>query len=185
MTSLDGQKVNIFFQNNVDQLLRKQFSCVKNAFCNGLIMESDVKAHKAVCAVAICPSPKDETVIYHRFPKNKEARKKWIFACKRDDKNLNPCTASVCSNHFLAADYERDLRNELLGLPVRKKLNRDAIPSQKLRSTSSADTSFSGKDRDNRQLKRQQKKLVENLLCQKDDCYQTENVSLHCKNYVV
>ena len=36
----------------------------------------------------------------------------------------------VCSLHFSDSCYERDLRNELLGIPVRKRLLPDAVPTQ-------------------------------------------------------
>ena len=39
-------------------------------------MELNSKKHKAVCAVALCSSPKEQTVVYHQFPLNEEVRKK-------------------------------------------------------------------------------------------------------------
>ena len=39
----------------------------------------------------------------------------------------------VCSLHFDDSAYERDLRNELLGLPTRKKLLSDAVPTKCLK----------------------------------------------------
>ena len=36
----------------------------------------------------------------------------------------------ICSLHFTDTSYERDLRNELLGLPIRKRLLPDAVPTQ-------------------------------------------------------
>jgi hypothetical protein len=38
-----------------------------------------------------------------------------------------------CAVHFRPEDFERDLMNELLGLPVRSRLKRDAVPSLELR----------------------------------------------------
>lgn len=69
--------------------------------------------------------------MYHRFPKNVSVQRSWISRCKRED-NINVDSARICSDHFLADDYVRDLKNELLGLPVRKRLKPDAVPSQKI-----------------------------------------------------
>ncbi|KAJ8879411.1 hypothetical protein PR048_020019 [Dryococelus australis] len=54
-----------------------------------------------------------------------------VSRCKRADK-VNVNNVRVCSVHFVPEDYELDLRNELLGLPIRKKLLTNAIPSQQL-----------------------------------------------------
>ena len=81
----------------------------------------------AKCAVESCPNPNG--IIYHSFPHKSELQELWIEACGR--KNLIPCikNAKICSRHFSSDSYERDLRNELLGLPVRKKLKSNAIPT--------------------------------------------------------
>jgi hypothetical protein len=89
------------------------------------------KRTKKVCAVAVCPSPKDRDIIYHVFPKDKSLEKEWIVKSKRND-SFSPRFASICSNHFLPSDYERDLKSELMGLPTKKKLKTDAIPSLNL-----------------------------------------------------
>lgn len=79
----------------------------------------------AVCAVYGCKNKKKrrrehgDTVTYHRFPKEKDADAKrirlmWISRCKRND-DFNADTHRICSNHFTEEDYERDLKNELLG----------------------------------------------------------------------
>jgi hypothetical protein len=46
--------------------------------------------------------------------------------------SFNPDSSCVCSNHFVDEDYDRDLRNELLGLPQKRKLKKEAVPSQNL-----------------------------------------------------
>ncbi len=104
-------------------------------------MEETIKAKpdekkrtKKVCAVAVCPSPKARDIIYHVFPKDKSLEKKWTIKCKRND-TFNPKFASICSNHFLPSDYERDLKSELMGLPSKKRLKSDALPSQNLLPT--------------------------------------------------
>lgn len=86
---------------------------------------------KASCAVAQCNNWgfKEPGTVYHIFPKCEEQRRVWVSRCKRaDDFNVN--TARVCSKHFLREDYERDMKNELLGLPTKKILRPNAIPSQ-------------------------------------------------------
>jgi DNA/RNA endonuclease G (NUC1) len=78
------------------------------------------------CAVFGCNNSRIRTkvtnseIVYHNFPKGKSnfvsdtVRKEWIRRCKRADK-WNPDTSQICSVHFTANDYERDMRNELLG----------------------------------------------------------------------
>ena len=84
------------------------------------------------CSVAVCPSPQVKGVSYHRFPQDPNTRHQWMVACWRTDKVINPRTAFVCSNHFREEDFERDLQNELLGLPLKKKLKKGSVPSQNL-----------------------------------------------------
>ena len=120
------------------------------------------KSHNAVCAVALCPSPKNSSVSYHRFPKEKELRKKWIIACKRDDQ-FNPSTGNVCSEHFLPSDFQHDLRGELLGLPLKRRLNENAVPTLKI-SPSDLKDKKSESERSKRIEKREQRAMVETLL---------------------
>jgi len=128
-------------------------------------MNSEQRKHKAVCAVAVCSLPKYPGVIYHRFPQSAELRQKWIMACKRDDRLVNPNTASVCSIHFLPTDYKRDLKNELLGLQLQKRLMPDAVPTQKIRIHSPQQSSATTSDaRKQRLLRREQKVIVQSLL---------------------
>ena len=84
------------------------------------------------CSVAVCPSPQVKGISYHRFPRDPEIRRQWMLACRRADREVNPVTALICSNHFHADDFERDLQNELLGLPLKKKLKKGCVPSQNL-----------------------------------------------------
>ena len=93
--------------------------------------ETNKKKTKKVCAVAVCDNPKHAEVIYHRFPKEESTRKHWIVKCKRGD-SFKTQHATVCSTHFTENDYERDLKSELLGLPPKKRLKKDAVPSLKL-----------------------------------------------------
>ncbi|XP_047101298.1 uncharacterized protein LOC124720074 [Schistocerca piceifrons] len=82
------------------------------------------------CAVFRCVTNarKMPGVVCHSFPKDEHLRREWIARCRRPDV-INVRTARVCSVHFRPEDYVRDLRNELLGLPLRKKLVPTAIPS--------------------------------------------------------
>jgi len=86
----------------------------------------------AICAAALCKnsSKKNSDIIFHSFPRNqsKELRQKWIHFCKRKD-IFNPTTSKICSEHFAPEAYQRDLQNELLGLPQRKILSETACPS--------------------------------------------------------
>nr|XP_040570148.1 uncharacterized protein LOC121119503 [Lepeophtheirus salmonis] len=87
----------------------------------------------ATCAVASCPSPADTS--YHNFPKDSALLRNWVKACKRKDK-FNPKKSRICSNHFSQDCYERDLRNELLGLPLRRLLKKGSVPSVNLYNSS-------------------------------------------------
>ncbi len=85
------------------------------------------------CAVALCNSHGKKTaghnICYHRFPKDPHIRKIWLARCQRKDLNFNPDNAHICSLHFLPEDYKRDLEHELLGKPIRRRLNQEAMPS--------------------------------------------------------
>lgn len=68
------------------------------------------------CAISTCKNyySKNKDIAYHVFPKEQNLRQEWIIKCKREDK-FNVKTSRICSDHFTASDYQRDLRNELLG----------------------------------------------------------------------
>lgn len=77
------------------------------------------------CAVFGCNNnsvrtkARGENIVYHRFPKENNlvfstVRKEWIRRCGRSN-TFNPHTSQICSIHFTQNDFERDLRNELLG----------------------------------------------------------------------
>lgn len=70
-------------------------------------------------------------VIYHMIPTTETLRNKWIELCRG---KFAKCTsyARICSEHFSSACYQRDLQHELLGLPLRRKLKRDALPDRNL-----------------------------------------------------
>ncbi|XP_063241467.1 uncharacterized protein LOC134541744 isoform X2 [Bacillus rossius redtenbacheri] len=89
------------------------------------------------CAVATCRNSHRKTkgrrVRYHRFPAEAGVRRRWVEACGRLNgatAAFNTATARVCSLHFSAASYERDVEHELLGLPPRSRLKRGAVPDR-------------------------------------------------------
>ncbi|CAH1179434.1 unnamed protein product [Phaedon cochleariae] len=88
------------------------------------------------CYVSSCSNYYGKTrgtpgIIYHMVPASRDMTIKWARACGRNDK-IPPSYARVCSNHFSAKCYQRDLQHELLGLPLRRKLKNDAVPDQNL-----------------------------------------------------
>lgn len=85
-----------------------------------------------VCAVATCKNPNH--VLYHRFPTDLDQQKLWVNACRRKD-YINPKTATICERHFTPESYQRDLKNELLGLPLKKRLKKDAVPTLALKTS--------------------------------------------------
>ncbi|KAJ8971271.1 hypothetical protein NQ317_001173 [Molorchus minor] len=90
------------------------------------------------CAIYGCNNSRvvtkitDCNIVYHSFPKGKDfvsstILRRWVNYCKRGDK-FNSNTATICSIHFTQNDYERDIQNELLGLPLRRVLKKTAVP---------------------------------------------------------
>ncbi|XP_075229663.1 uncharacterized protein LOC142329169 isoform X21 [Lycorma delicatula] len=102
-----------------------------------------------VCVVKNCFSSskkKDRFYTFHVLPKNEEMLKKWLKCVGRPDLvKLNH--VRICSKHFTADSYERDLQFELIGEPRRKHLKKDAVP-----------TLFLPKD-DDREIKRKRKRF--------------------------
>ncbi|XP_050501087.1 uncharacterized protein LOC126881087 [Diabrotica virgifera virgifera] len=118
------------------------------------------------CAVDnMCKSFVPGTAFYS-FPKDKEMQAVWKHLCKRKD-SFNVKFARVCSKHFIESDYERNLKHELLGYTPAKHrpLKKDAAPSINLpTATNKQKQKANSADRTNRQHKRQQKRLVDDLL---------------------
>jgi len=79
-------------------------------------------------------------------------------------------SARICSGHFEEKDYVRDLRNELLGLPVRRLLAAGAIPKKALNKDCNCDEELhrkkraSDEDRQNRTAKRARHQLIGEIL---------------------
>ncbi|KAK4303435.1 hypothetical protein Pmani_024548 [Petrolisthes manimaculis] len=77
-------------------------------------------------------------ILHPRFPKDEEVQCKWIHLCKRDGE-VNPSHARICSRHFEESAYERNIKYELLGLPVpsnQRRLNSGALPTLHMPTTS-------------------------------------------------
>lgn len=92
---------------------------------------------KRCCAVPVCNAlyqPGGDKLTVHRFPKDKNMQELWLAAIHRTDV-MNLDHNRVCSQHFGESDYERDLCNEMLGLPIRKILKRGAIPTKNVLPT--------------------------------------------------
>ena len=82
------------------------------------------KSHS--CAISSCTNPKDKT--YFSFPREEERKKIWVSSCARAD-FVNVNTAKICEIHFSEDNFVRDFQHELMGLPVRRRLNEWAVPN--------------------------------------------------------
>lgn len=128
------------------------------------------------CAVALCKTDNRSKSFYKdtrffRFPVNINTQKTWINSCKRKDK-FNVKNARVCSKHFSAESYERDLKYELCNLYSsrnQKVLKPDAVPLLNLPNTTDKPSPYSLKinQRKERLSKRNQSKLVKEILLKK------------------
>ncbi|XP_068582702.1 THAP domain-containing protein 1 A-like isoform X2 [Cebidichthys violaceus] len=91
------------------------------------------------CIVPGCSSYKKKreelvSVNYHRLPTDVERCKQWLRAVKNPKYDENAPTSAlgslrVCSLHFAADDYNRDMRSELMGGPIKKLLKTSAVPA--------------------------------------------------------
>ena len=90
------------------------------------------------CTVATCRNSHRQTrgrcIRYHRFPQIPEVRSRWVRACGRvplsnGEIPFNIQTARICSLHFTNDSYEKDMEHLVLGLPVRSRLRRGAVPT--------------------------------------------------------
>lgn len=127
------------------------------------------------CAAADCKNKSDNSsklgISFHIFPKEPSLCKTWIHFCKRLD-SFNTQTARLCSEHFKADDFERDLRAELLNIPKRSLLKTGAIPTvRKL-----VHVGVNKSERSSRAEKRGNKAIIKSLTDS------NENVELHCSN---
>lgn len=128
------------------------------------------------CAVASCTnnnnnnSNVNKKISFHRFPKGKTLRKAWVHACKRSV-NFLVDSARVCGDHFEDSDYERDLKAELCNFKTKKRLKSFVVPHLKLTTSKSVDN-FSNSERNFRREKRENRRIVEQLLISQEEDFQ-------------
>ena len=86
------------------------------------------------CAVRVCKNSADakRDITFHICPTDQKFKEIWKQSCNRYEPSWNPKVFHVCSDHFSADSYERDLRSELLNLPPKKKLKTTAVPTVNL-----------------------------------------------------
>ena len=70
----------------------------------------------------------------HRFPMDDTLRRTWLVRVKNAALPVHATYKAVenyrvCGKHFLPSDYERDLYAELMKIPAKQRLKKDAIPS--------------------------------------------------------
>ena len=101
----------------------------------GLIQCNIISMGKAkACAVRGCVPVKNKKLRFYSFPTNKILARKWVEKCSRRN-NFNEKHAAICQNHFSSAQIRRNLKYELLNLPVPsnwRNLKVDAIPDLNL-----------------------------------------------------
>ena len=67
----------------------------------------------------------DEKVSYYRLPSNRKLKKIWLEKIWRPESNLPPYeNIRLCHLHFEKSCFERDLKSELLNLPIKKILKK-------------------------------------------------------------
>eukprot|EP00094_Tigriopus_californicus_P000565 TCALIF_00547-PA protein Name:"Similar to T Transposable element P transposase (Drosophila melanogaster)" AED:0.11 eAED:0.11 QI:71/0.5/0.33/0.66/1/1/3/0/494 len=98
-----------------------------------LVEENDfsnpLKRSYRTCAVGACPSPNGAS--YHNFPKDPKVQKRWLLACQRQG-SIPAKYGRICHHHFAPECFERDLKNELLGLKPRRLLKPGSVPTLRL-----------------------------------------------------
>lgn len=62
------------------------------------------------------------------FPKDPKLCKQWVVFCGRLD-NFNTNSSRICSDHFKIEDYNANVLLEQYGLPVRRRLKPNTVPS--------------------------------------------------------
>ncbi|XP_052873236.1 uncharacterized protein LOC128278547 [Anopheles cruzii] len=98
-------------------------------------------------------------VTYHKFPVTGEQFDAWLKFCGID-RQQHEQRHYVCSNHFTETDYltsEERLYTEIIGIPKRRILKKDAVPT--IRASNESDKAL-----DQDQGVRKRKEMVEKLL---------------------
>ena len=81
------------------------------------------------CTNYSAKTSKTSDISYHKFPSNKEGRKTWLERIRRT--NMPPVQYSyVCSAHFLPSCFEFDLRSQITGQKFKRRLKKNAVPSE-------------------------------------------------------
>ena len=84
------------------------------------------------CIVPSCKrndGERSDQLHFHRLPFTKPLQlKKWIATMNLKNNNISKYSR-ICSDHFAADCYMRDLKSELLGKKPRTILKEDAVPS--------------------------------------------------------
>lgn len=89
-----------------------------------------------ICAVSTCTTTHrtaDKNVTMYKFPKDYNYARIWVRSCMKKD-SFNTKSAFICSLHFSAEAYQRDINHDLLGLASKRTLRKDAVPTLQLPS---------------------------------------------------
>jgi hypothetical protein len=88
------------------------------------------KIYSSRCTYPGCQVKYNETGLsFHQLPKNanQEQRDHWANVLPSINES-DPSLMRICSKHFRSEDFIRDLRNEMLGLPLRNLLKPGSYP---------------------------------------------------------
>ncbi len=107
--------------------------CCVQVLCVSVRVNLSVTEMVFCCAFGCNNSDKSRQqhgLSFHRFPKDLTVRKQWVHALRLQSLPANfDKTGRVCSAHFTASDFQRDLKAELLCESSRRKLKEGAVPS--------------------------------------------------------
>ena len=85
------------------------------------------------CIAAACSTSSGEGYSLHAFPRDESLRKKWIRAVKQQRSNWEGPSASslLCSKHFEPECFalEGVRYRDAVGIPAKKRLKPDAVPT--------------------------------------------------------
>lgn len=85
------------------------------------------KKYKMKCCISSCRS---ESPPHFPFPKEPNLKKIWESVTGKT--NVKSYSTKVCKKHFQQEDFLRDLKSELLGLPIKHRLKQGAVPKYHL-----------------------------------------------------
>ena len=86
------------------------------------------------CTVSGCKSrfKKNKDIRFHRFPRDETIKNEWLSFCGPQNKRFNINSDRICSLHFESKAYKRNLKYEMLELPLPScilRLNLKAVPT--------------------------------------------------------